>query len=112
MALVPHRLDGDVVADLRVALRVAGDASAGERTIHLGQGVEQAECAVEPAEWRVGVAGRDEHVVHPADSQPGNDVREVRLVVHQPGRQVRHYPVAVRGKALGQVQGRPQPFDR
>jgi len=60
----------------------------------------------------LGVAGRYEHVVHAAAAQPGDDVRQVHLVPHQPGRQVRHRPVAVRDEALGQVQGRLEALGR
>ena len=40
---VPHRLDRDVVRDLGVAFRVAGDADAGERPAHLVSGARGAE---------------------------------------------------------------------
>ncbi len=75
---------------------------------HPVQLVQQRQRAVEAAGRRVGVARGHEHVVHPRGGQPRDDVGQVRPVPDQPGRQVRHGPVAVPGQPLGQGQRRLQ----
>ena len=59
-ALVPHRLDGEVVADRRVRLGVAGDADVRERAARARLRSSSSDERVRVAAGRVGVAGRDE----------------------------------------------------
>jgi len=57
-------MNGDVVFDPRVALRVAGDPGPRERRAHLREPFQQRQGAVELTGRGVGVTRRDEHVVH------------------------------------------------
>ena len=111
-ALVPHGLDGDVVVDLGVALRVPGDPDPGERVTHLGQPFQQRQRALERPGRVRRVPARHEHVVHAARPQPLDDLRQVRVAGHRPGGQVRDHPVAAAGQLLGELDGRLQPLDR
>ena len=111
--LVPHGLDGDVVVDPRVALRVAGDPDRARTGCPSRPAVRAAtaRCRTRPAGGSASPAGH-EHVVHPAGGQPGHDVGQVRVVAHQPGGQVRHHPVARPGQPLGQVERGVQALGR
>ena len=110
--LVPHRLDGDIVLDLRVGLRVSGDADPGERAAQLGQVLQHVQRAGELARRRVGVAGGHEDVVDPDRRQARHDLVQVRGIADQPRRQVRHDPESLGGQPLGQPERRLQSLGR
>ena len=109
-ALVPHGLDGDVVLDPRVALRVAGDPGPRERGAHLREPFQQRQGAVELTGRGVGVTRRHEHVVHAAGGQPRHDVGQVGVIGHQPRRHVRDHPEPPAGQPLGQVERGLEPL--
>ncbi len=100
-ALVPHRLDGDVVVDEGMALGVAGDADLLELVTRLGHRRQQVERALEPAGRLLDVARDDEDLADAAVAQPLHDVLEVDLVGDQPGREVGDHATALGGQPLG-----------
>jgi hypothetical protein len=57
------------------------------------------------ASRRVGVPGRNEHVVDSDGAQPVHDLAQVRPVPDQPRGQVRYDPVAGGPQQLGELKG-------
>ena len=110
-ALVPHRLDGQVVVDGRVRLGVAGDADVWERAAQLLEVLEHAE-GVGVGTGRVGVAAGHEDPGDALAGQPVADLGQLGLVAHHPGGEVGHGDVAVAGQPLGQVERRLQALAR
>jgi hypothetical protein len=103
--LLVHRLDGVLVADQGVALRVAGDADLLEAVPDLVHRPEQRCGALELAGGLRRVARHDEDVPNVSLAQPRQDLAELRPVPDEPRREVRGDLEALLREPLGQLQG-------
>ena len=111
-ALVPHRLDRDVVTDQGMWFRVAGDPDVGEGAAERAQVLQHRQGGVVVAlGWRL-VAGGHEDLADARGRQPVAELGEVAAVTHHPGSQVGHDGVTLLGESLGKLQGRVQALGR
>ena len=104
LALVPHRLDGQVVVDRRVRLGVARDADVLEGPPQGGEVLQQRE-RVGVVAGRRRVAAGHEHPADPRLAEPGHDLLELAATGDHPGGEVRDDDVPRRGEAFGQGEG-------
>src|SRR5918998_1394184 len=100
--LVIHRLDGCLVADQGMALRVPRDADLLEGVPDLGHRFEERGRALELAGGLGGVPGDDERVLYAGPVQPPQHALQVRLVANKPRRDVRRHLVAPSRQPLGE----------
>ena len=91
--LVPHRLDGHVVVDERMAFRIARDADL-RQVMACRQRVEKREGVGELARRLRGVAGDDEDVVDAALLERVEDLAQLVCVADQAGGEMWHRAVA------------------
>ena len=96
----------------RVALRVPGDADVVERVAELRHRLQQRCGAVERSGGLRCVARDHEHVAHAGCPQPGHDLRKVRTIGHEPGRDVRRNRIAVAGQPVDEIQRVSEPATR
>ena len=87
--LVEHHLDRGLVADERVALRVAGDAHVSYAVLELGHLREQCRCAGEPSRRHVHIAGDHEEVADADSDEATEDLLQVLLVPDEASCEVR-----------------------
>ena len=104
--LLEHRLDGGLVADHVVALRVARDPDLGKALAQLAHRREQGGGGLELAGGLARVPCDHEDVVHPRRPKAPHQPFQVTGVAHEAGRDVRRDRVAGRAQPLHQLEGR------
>src|SRR5215204_926723 len=111
-SLFAHGLDRHLVADLRVALRVAGDAHLVEIVPDLRHRCEQSGCVLELPGVLIDVAGDHEGVSYSGLAQPLQDLTQFRPVPNEPRREVGRHAVAVPGQPFGEFYRGPGSLTR
>src|SRR5215203_1129582 len=111
-SLFVHGLDRHLVADLGMALRVAGDAHLIEIVPDLRHRFEQPGRVLKLPGMLIDVAGDDEGVFYAGLAQPLENFTQFRPVPDQPRREVGRHAEAVSGQPFGELYCGPGPLTR